>query len=95
MVESGNYLPSESSLRPAEVVCIDGELLVPWLRPFGPLLLEQDPIYREDCGLVLGMIVSRQRGSLRWNGFPIFEAPASRVARMMQRAPGIDAAAAL
>ena len=41
------------------------------------------------------MIVSRQRGSLRWNGFPIFEAPDHMLARMMQRAPGIDAAAAL
>lgn len=87
--------PIKEALRPAEVGCIDGDLLVLWLRPFGPLLQSNDPSYRQDCILVLGMIVSRQRGSLRWNGFPIFEAPDHMLARMMQRAPGIDAAAAL
>ena len=89
------FPPIQESLSPAEVVCIDGELLVLWLRPFGPLLQSNDPSYRQDCVLVLGMVVSRQRGSLRWNGFPIFEAPDHMLGRMMQRAPAINAAAAL
>ena len=95
MVEREKFPPIQESLRPAEVVCIDGDLLVLWLRPFGPLLQSNDPSYRQDCVLVLGMIVSRVAGELRWNGFPIFEAPDHMLGRMMQRAPGINAAAAL
>ena len=51
------FPPIQESLRPAEVVCIDGELLVLWLRPFGPLLLAQRsiiptglrPCFGHDC----------------------------------------------
>jgi hypothetical protein len=70
----------KEALSPAEVVCIDGVLLVLWLQSFGPLLANDDPSYRQDCVLVLGMVAQRLRGSLRWNGFPILEAPDQHVA---------------
>jgi hypothetical protein len=85
----------QEALSPAGVVCIDGELLVLWTQSFGPLLLTNDPSYRQDCVLVLGMVAQRLRGSLRWNGFPILEAPDHMLRRMFQRSPGISAAAAL
>ena len=53
------------------------------------------PSFKQDCVLVIGAVGSRLRGSVRWSAFPALEVPDHALARMYQRAPGINATAAL
>ncbi len=85
----------QAALASASVEDSGGGLLVLWLESRGQMVLVDHPSFAQDCVLVVGAHGTRENKAIRWSSFPIFEAPDHMLARMFQRTPSIDAAAAL
>ena len=88
-------LKIKAALAPAAVDDAGGALLVLWLEARGQMVLVDHPSFQQDCVIAIGAVASRLRGSVRWSSFPAIEVPDHALARMYQRAPGINASAAM
>lgn len=85
----------KQALAPARVEDVNGALLVLWQEAHGQMVLIDDPRFKQNCVIVVAALGSRVKGRIRWASMPVVEAPDHALARMFQRAPGLDAKAAL
>jgi hypothetical protein len=86
-----------AALSPAQVDVIDGALRLMWLEAHAErLTLIDDPRYDQPAVLIVGALVRRTGRSLRAaNGFPCVEVSEHSLRRLYERAPQVDAKAAL
>ena len=86
-----------SALSPAFVDVADGALRLLWLESYAErLTLIDDPRYDQPAVLIVGALVKRTGRSLgAANGFPCVEVSEHSLRRLYERAPQVDAKAAL
>jgi hypothetical protein len=81
---------------PAFVDDIGGALRLLWLEPRGPMVLVDDPRFKQDCVLVIGAHVKRVgRKNVSVTSFPVLEVPDHALARTFERSPDVNAREAL
>ena len=81
---------------PASVDDVDGSLRLLWLEPRGPMVMLDDPRFKQDCVLVVGALVQRTtRKNVSITSFPVLEVPDHALARLFERSPLVDAKEAL
>jgi hypothetical protein len=89
------YAKVRSMLAPASVEVRDDALLIVWLEARGPILMVDDPRVQQNCVLVTAAVIGRRGRTLAEASFPAVECPDHALARLFERAPTVDACAAL
>jgi hypothetical protein len=85
----------KAAMAPAAVEDAFGALRLTWLESRGQMVLADHPSFRQNCILIVAARISRAGRDVRESGSPALEVPDHALGRMFQRAPSIDASAAL
>ncbi len=83
-------------LAPGAVDVVAASLRLLWLEPRGPMVMLDDPRFKQDCVLVVGALVQRTtRKNVSVTSFPVLEVPDHALARLFDRAPNVNVRNAL